>query len=215
MHTVNGLALRSHRRPRFFGGMGQHRCQHPHEGIKDLVHDCLAAAPASAVGRITVHPVFQDIHIDTAHLDRAEIVDQTKNPVEHEAFVSIVYFGDQQLKLFHCPLVDQHHIFVINAHLRRHKVIDVAHQVTHSIANLSIRILQAPDEFIAASHIFLIIHAGHPQTQDIGPVFFNLFQCADIVARGLGLLHAFFIDGKSMRQNRLERRFAHGPQCRQ
>ena len=125
--------------------------------------------------------------------------------MERESLVAFGNFGDEFLQLLHRPFVNRHHLIVGDAVGCGIKIVDIAHQVADRISDLAIGILQTADERIGASHIFLIIDGRNPQPEDIRAVFMDLFKGVDIIAKRLGLLHSFFIDGKAVRQNRLKR----------
>ena len=81
--------------------MCQYRSEHPNEGVQYIVHRRLGAAPGLTVGGVAVHPVLEHVHVDTAHLDRAEIVNQRKDPVKDEVIVGVGDIGNQLLQLLH------------------------------------------------------------------------------------------------------------------
>ena len=91
---VNGLdVLRFmlNGRPCFLGGVDEDWGEQQRERIEDFVESGLAASARRAVGGVAIEAVFEQVHIDTAHLDGAEIIKQGEGAVIGEV---VEFFGN-------------------------------------------------------------------------------------------------------------------------
>ena len=60
--------------PRFIRGEGEDRREQFAERVEDFAHHGLRRATARRIGRVAIHAVLRDIDVETAEIDRAELI---------------------------------------------------------------------------------------------------------------------------------------------
>src|ERR1700730_2716178 len=74
--------------PRFLSRKSEKWRKQFAEPIEDFVHGRLGGATAGRIRRVAVHPIFGDVDIETAEIDRAELIKRVINRVKLERFKS-------------------------------------------------------------------------------------------------------------------------------
>src|ERR1700693_1624433 len=74
--------------PRFLSGKSEKWRKQFAEPVEDFVHGCLSGATAGRIRHVAVHPIFGDVDIRTAEIDRAELIERVINRVKLERFIS-------------------------------------------------------------------------------------------------------------------------------
>src|SRR2546423_14733658 len=83
--------------PRFLRTEDEDRREQTAERIEDSMHRRLSRAAPGRIWRVAVHPVFRDVDLETAQIDRAEVVQRMVNFVELVGRISFATFGNHVL----------------------------------------------------------------------------------------------------------------------
>ena len=75
------------------------------------MHNVLRGAAARRIERIAIHPVFRDVDVKAAQIDRAKLVECVINLVKLERFVGGPAIGNHMIKPLQNPAIDQGEIF--------------------------------------------------------------------------------------------------------
>ena len=75
--------------------------------IENLVHGRLGGPPARRTGQVAIHPVFRDIHVETAQVDRTKLIERVINLVKFEGRVGGATFRDNVIEPLQDPSIDQ------------------------------------------------------------------------------------------------------------
>ena len=86
-----GPIRQAHGKPGFLGGVDEDGGEQESEGVEDFIKCGLAASARGAIGGVAIEAVFEQVHIDTAHIDAAEIVEQGEGAVIGEV---VEFFGN-------------------------------------------------------------------------------------------------------------------------
>ena len=89
----------------------------------------------------------------------------------------------------------------------RVKVGQVPQRIANGIAQFTIGINRAAQNFLGDAHIALIIRERHPQTQNIGPVFIDYIFGVYAVAQRFVHLAAVLCQHHTVGQNSLKRSY--------
>src|SRR5438128_1485530 len=93
--------------PGFFGGKYKNRPKQPAERVEDRVHRALRRAAARGIGRVAVETVFGNVHIETAQIDGAELIERVVNLVKLVSGISRATLVDHSLESVHNPAIHE------------------------------------------------------------------------------------------------------------
>src|SRR5260370_42378704 len=93
--------------PRFFCRESQNRREQLTKRAKDFVHCALGRASPSSVRRIAIHPVFRDIDVKRAQIDRAKVIERVIDLVKLKRFVSGSTIGNHSIESLQNPPINR------------------------------------------------------------------------------------------------------------
>jgi len=114
--------------PHLFGGETQDGCQPAHHRLSHVMHGGLRRAARCAARARGVEPILDDVQIEPAELDDAEIVDLLVDVVK---FVVAVRGDDVVLQgegLGRSPLIDRHQVIERDRMLRGIEAVQIANR---------------------------------------------------------------------------------------
>ena len=80
--------------PSFLGGVNEDGGEQQRERVEDFVESGLAASARWAIRGVAIKAVFEQVHIDTAHIDAAEIIEKRKCHVKIKRFIFFINVPD-------------------------------------------------------------------------------------------------------------------------
>ena len=92
--------------PCLLGGEYQNRREQTTQRIENFMHRELGRAAARRIGGVAIHPVFGDIDVEAAEIDRAEVIDAMVNLVELEGCIGVPAFRDDMIEPIENPAID-------------------------------------------------------------------------------------------------------------
>src|SRR3984893_5406595 len=96
--------------PRFLCCESQNRREQLTKSAKDFVHCALGRASPSRVRRVAIHPVFRDVDIKRAQIDRTEVIERVIDLMKLKRFVSGSTIGNHSVESLQNPPINQRKI---------------------------------------------------------------------------------------------------------
>src|SRR5205823_2718673 len=75
--------------------------------IQNFAHGCLSRATTQGVRSIAIHPVFGDVDVQTAQINRAKLIEDMINLVKFERFIGRATIGNHLMQTLQDPAIDQ------------------------------------------------------------------------------------------------------------
>ena len=167
----------------------------------DMEQRCLCRASRYTVLLRGVLPVLDDIQIETAHINGAEIMQLLVNDME----VVIPVGGNdlllQLLRTRHGPAVQGQHLIAAKHVPGRIEAVQVGEQEAHRVANTAVGVGRAFQDFIRYGNFCAVVRTGNPQAQYIRAQRFHDFLRCHHITQRLGHLASIGIDGEAMGQH--------------
>src|SRR5216684_3177179 len=93
--------------PRFLGGKSKKRGEQFAKHVEDFVHHRLRRATARRIRGVAIHPIFGDIDVEAAEIDRTELIERVINLMKLEYFVGGSTISSHLVQSLKNPTVDQ------------------------------------------------------------------------------------------------------------
>ena len=71
------------------------------------MHCALGRAPPSAVRRIAIHPIFRDVDVKRAQIDRTKVIERVIGLMKLERFVSGSTIGNHSIEALQNPAINR------------------------------------------------------------------------------------------------------------
>lgn len=91
VNALDVLRFMPNRSPCFLCGVDEDGGEQQRERVEDFVESGLAASARRAIGGVAIQAVFEQVHIDAAHLNGAEVIKQGEGAMIGEV---VKFFGD-------------------------------------------------------------------------------------------------------------------------
>src|SRR5260370_33155598 len=93
--------------PRFLCGESQNRREQLTKSAKDFVHCALGRASPSRVRRVAIHPVFRDVDVKRAQIDRTKVIERVIDLMKLKRFVSGSTIGNHPIESLQNPPINR------------------------------------------------------------------------------------------------------------
>ena len=134
------------------------------------MHGGLGRSPRQAVGAGGVLPVLDDVEIETAQFDHAEMMHFLIDRQEIVFVVLLDHLGPQSFGAAHDPVIERDHPRGIDQVVVRMKAVQIGKHETRGIADAPVGVGDLAENLLGNRHFAAIIGGGDPQPQNIGAV---------------------------------------------
>ncbi|MNI33745.1 hypothetical protein D3C73_877060 [compost metagenome] len=192
--------------PQLVGGEGQDRRHPAGERLGDVVHRALRRTTTVRIGRHRVQAVLGHVQVQRAQVHAAE-VQQQLHDLGH--VVVVIRRLDLLLQLpgaVHDPAVQRDHLVERAQVLGRIETVQVAQQEAGGVAQATVGVGGALEDFLRQRHLVAVVGRGNPQAQDVRAQLVHDFLRLDTVAQRLGHLAAVLVHGETVGEALLVRR---------
>ena len=186
--------------PHFVGGKAENRRDPAYESFADPVHRALRATTAARIFAHRVQAIFGHVEIQRAQIDAAEIDQCLHDFSEVVAGVRIRNLVLQRIGTMHDPAVERQHVLVREQVYGRVEAVQVAEQEARGVAQATIGVGVALEDFLRQRHFVGVIGGRDPQAQDVGAQRLHDVLRLDAVAERLRHFLAVFVDRESVGQ---------------
>ncbi|MNC39861.1 hypothetical protein D3C75_885410 [compost metagenome] len=166
-----------------------------------MIEGGLAGATGQAVSLGGVLTILDDIQIEGAHLDGAELHQLLGHAVEVVLVERRHDLGLYRFGTTYGPAIHHYHVGRRHHVGRRIEAVQVGQQEAGGVADATIGVGRALEDLVGDSHLAGVVGARYPQTQDVGAQLVHHVLRADHVADGLGHLAALTIHGEAVSQH--------------
>ena len=173
-----------------------------------MIQRGLAAAAGDAVALRGVLTILDDIQVEGAHLDRAELHQTLHHFVEIVVGVSLLDILLRRQRTADRPAIQHHHVFRRHAVGARLEPVQVGQQEARGVADAAIRVGGTLEDLVGHRDFAGVIGRRHPQAQNVAAQLVHHVLRADGVADRLGHLAALAVDGEAVGQHFFIRRLA-------
>ena len=158
-----------HRQPDLIAGEGEDRGEHLRHRVEDQEQGGLRAAAGETVRAVAVQTVLDDIEVERAQVDDAEVVDGVGDGVELIVVVPAEHLLDQTVQAGDGPLVQLEHVRRGNE-LVRIEADEVVEAELARVAELQIVLAQLLEDLVGAADVDVVVGGACPQAQQVGAV---------------------------------------------
>ena len=187
--------------PDLFRREAQDGRQPSHHRLRQVIQSGLRRAPRSAVRPGGVEPIFDDIEIETAEFDHAEVMNLLIDLVKlviaigrHDVVLQAKGLGDH-------PLIDGHQVIERYCMPLRIEAVQVAQEKAQRVAHAPIGIADPLEDLLRDAHLVGVVGRRDPQPNYVRAQCAGQLLRRENIAERLGHLAAVFIHGETMREH--------------
>ena len=153
-----------------------------------------------------VEPVLYDVEVARRQRHGAEAVERLIDRVVLERSVGFRCARDDCVEFGECPAVYLPHLAQGHRVARRVEAVEVAEREARGVANLSVRVRDALQDFLRAAHVLLVVGRDDPQPQNVSARILDELVGRDGVTRRLVHRAPLRVQSPAVRNDRAVRR---------
>ena len=181
-----------------------------------MVHGGLRRTPGQAVGPGGVLSILDHIQVEAAQVVGTEVMQLLVDLVKLISVITLRQFLLHHSRAIHRPAIQRQHVIKCQRIANRVEAIEIRQQETRGIADATIGIRGAFENFVTDRELAAIVCSGHPQAQYVGAQVIHHILGGDDITDGLGHLATIAVHGKTVGKHSLVRSAAiDGNACQQ
>src|SRR5208282_2107560 len=196
MNTGEAVRQRRQMLPNFFTGKTQNGRQQTDHGFTDAPNRSLGRTAAEGVGGVSVEAVLDDVEVEGAEIDHAEMIHAVIDPVKSKLFVPVANVAGEGPSLAQHVLVKRLELFKRDGAGLRIEIVEIAERVLEQfVTNLAVVFRDALHQGFRSDDVFTEVDRSCPQSHDLSAEAAGDVNRVHIVAARLRHSLAFFVEG--------------------